>query len=91
MWPQTMGWFPFYNLMEKEHSNNGELSQIGKINLNCCSFIYRYILELHRIPPQSSTGPKSVVLLMHGVLESSGTWLVNPSSRSLGIKKQIKL
>ncbi|KZS10880.1 putative Lipase 3 [Daphnia magna] len=44
-----------------------------------------YILELHRIPPQSSTGPKSVVLLMHGVLESSGTWLVNPSSRSLAM------
>ncbi|KAI9563008.1 hypothetical protein GHT06_010464 [Daphnia sinensis] len=44
-----------------------------------------YILELHRIPPQSSTGPKSVVLLIHGVLESSGTWLVNPSSRSLAI------
>nr|CAH0101930.1 unnamed protein product [Daphnia galeata] len=44
-----------------------------------------YILELHRIPPSSNNTPKKVVLLMHGVVESSGTWLVNPSSRSLAI------
>lgn len=30
MWPQTMGWFPFNNFMEEEHSNNGELSQNEK-------------------------------------------------------------
>jgi hypothetical protein len=43
----------------------------------------RYILEIHRIPAQSSGGPKKAVFLQHGVLESSGTWLVNPSKRSL--------
>ena len=52
----------------------------------CCVFVlFRYILELHRIPPSSNKTPKKVVLLMHGVVESSGTWLVNPYSRSLGI------
>ncbi|XP_046640894.1 lipase member K-like [Daphnia pulicaria] len=44
-----------------------------------------YILELHRIPPKSSSTNRKVVLLMHGVVESSGTWVVNPSSRSLAI------
>ncbi|KZS15481.1 Lipase [Daphnia magna] len=39
-----------------------------------------YILELHRIPSRT---PRKVVFLQHGVLQSSGTWLVNPSSRSL--------
>ncbi|XP_046448187.1 gastric triacylglycerol lipase-like [Daphnia pulex] len=42
-----------------------------------------YILDLHRIPAKSSSGPKQVVFLQHGVAESSATWLVNPSSRSL--------
>ncbi|EFX82413.1 hypothetical protein DAPPUDRAFT_223831 [Daphnia pulex] len=42
-----------------------------------------YILEIHRIPAQSSSGPKKAVFLQHGVLESSGTWLVNPSKRAL--------
>ena len=42
-----------------------------------------YILEIHRIPAQKSNGPKKVVFLQHGVLESSGAWVVNPSSRSL--------
>ena len=28
--------------------------------------------------------PHKVVFLQHGIMESSGTWLVNPSSRSLG-------
>ncbi len=45
--------------------------------------LIRYILEIHRIPAQSSGGPKKAVFLQHGVLESSGTWIVNPSSRSL--------
>jgi lysosomal acid lipase/cholesteryl ester hydrolase len=45
---------------------------------------YRYILELHRIPPKSFGTPKKVVFLQHGVAQSSGTWVVNPSSRSLG-------
>ena len=45
-----------------------------------------YILEIHRIPAQTSNGPsKKAVFLQHGVAESSGTWLVNPSSRSLRI------
>jgi hypothetical protein len=43
----------------------------------------RYILEIHRIPTQASDGPKKAVFIQHGVVESSGTWLVNPSSRSL--------
>ncbi|EFX88863.1 hypothetical protein DAPPUDRAFT_311149 [Daphnia pulex] len=42
-----------------------------------------YILELHRIPPKSFDTPKKVVFLQHGVMQSSGTWVVNPSSRSL--------
>lgn len=42
-----------------------------------------YILEIHRIPPKGTA--KKVVFLQHGVLQSSGTWLVNPSSRSLAI------
>jgi hypothetical protein len=41
-----------------------------------------YIIELHRIPPRGTA--KKVVFLQHGVMQSSGTWLVNPSSRSLG-------
>ncbi|EFX66198.1 hypothetical protein DAPPUDRAFT_332432 [Daphnia pulex] len=42
-----------------------------------------YIIELHRIPPRGTA--KKVVFLQHGVMQSSGTWLVNPSSRSLAI------
>ncbi|XP_057376829.1 lipase member N-like [Daphnia carinata] len=44
-----------------------------------------YILELHRIPakPLNDGSPRKAVFLNHGVIESSGTWLVNPSSRSL--------
>ena len=52
--------------------------------------IVRYILDIHRIPAKSSSGPKQVVFLQHGVAESSGTWLVNPASRSLRIKWQIR-
>ena len=51
----------------------------------------RYILEIHRIPAQSSGGPKKAVFLQHGVIESSGTWLVNPSSRSLRKYSKINL
>ena len=40
-----------------------------------------YIIELHRIPSKKA-GAKAV-LLQHGVFESSGTWLVNPSERAL--------
>ncbi|XP_045025546.1 gastric triacylglycerol lipase isoform X3 [Daphnia magna] len=42
-----------------------------------------YVLELHRIPPNSSTTPKKVVFLQHGVLQNSGVWTANPTSRSL--------
>ncbi|XP_059352014.1 lipase lipl-1-like [Daphnia carinata] len=42
-----------------------------------------YILELHRIPPNSSTTPKKVVFLQHGVLQTSGVWTGNPTNRSL--------
>lgn len=52
---------------------------------NKLNVIIRYILDLHRIPAKSSSGPKQVVFLQHGVAESSATWLVNPASRSLRI------
>ncbi|XP_032798561.2 lipase member N isoform X1 [Daphnia magna] len=44
-----------------------------------------YILELHRIPakPLNDGSPRKAVFIHHGVIESSGTWLVNPSSLAL--------
>lgn len=50
-----------------------------------------YVLELHRIPPNSSTTPKKVVFLQHGVLQNSGVWTANPTSRSLGNCSNVSL
>lgn len=47
-----------------------------------------YILEMHRIlgspksPPRES---KKVVFLMHGLLDSSATWVLTGPSHGLGV------
>ena len=48
-----------------------------------------YILQLHRIPAPKTVGPASnaakyPVLLMHGLFISSATWILTPSTNSLG-------
>jgi hypothetical protein len=40
-----------------------------------------YILTIHRIPRQNST---KVILLQHGLLDSSSTWVINYPNQSLG-------
>ena len=47
-----------------------------------------YILGLHRIPSglkgRQTSGPKPVVLLQHGLEDSSATWVMNSPDESLG-------
>ena len=45
-----------------------------------------YILTMHRInkPDSSSSSSKQVVLLQHGLMDSSSTWVVNFANQSLG-------
>ena len=54
-----------------------------------------YILEMHRITsspnaPAAKT-PKQPVLLVHGVLDSSSTWIIMGSRNGLGKCFQIEL
>ena len=44
---------------------------------------FRYILELHRIP--AKTKGSRAVFIQHGMLGSSGHWIINPASSSLRI------
>ena len=44
---------------------------------------FRYILELHRIP--AKTKGSRAVFIQHGILGSSGHWIINPASSSLRI------
>lgn len=49
-----------------------------------------YILELHRItggPKSPVSGGKKPVFLMHGLLDSSGTWVIMRPTHGLGILK----
>ena len=43
-----------------------------------------YILNLHRIPNHKDARHKPVVLLMHGILESSVSWLLMGPNKALG-------
>jgi len=44
-----------------------------------------YILELHRVPHNKTTGKasKGVAFLQHGIIDSSFTWVANPPDQSL--------
>lgn len=46
-----------------------------------------YILEMHRIPfgVKQSTGPKTPVLVQHGILCSSADYVINFPYQSLGL------
>ncbi len=49
------------------------------------SVLFSYILTIHRVlPPASAARSGQVVVLQHGLMDTSATWVINQPTESLG-------